>query len=56
MREIRIGRFTWESPVPPEVARRLMRILPLAKEQEMVEVPEEERPLDETLDLRCYAY
>jgi|GEM_PF-5796987 len=54
--EIRIGKFRWHNPVTPELARKIIAVIPLSKQELVVDVPPEDDPADEMLDLRCSSY
>ena len=51
------GKFIkWAEPVAVDLRKKILSILPIARPEEIVEIPLEERPEDETLDLRCKSY
>lgn len=53
MKETEIGRFIhWGAAVSMDVAKRLMTVLPLSRPEDLVEIPNEDCPEDETLSLR----
>lgn len=54
--DIRIGKFRWQNPVTPERARKILAVIPLSKQEEVVDLPPEEDPADEMLDLRLSSY
>ena len=54
--DIRIGTFRWQSPITPERARKILAVIPMSKQEEVVDLPPEEDPADEILDLRCSSY
>lgn len=52
-----LGRFVrFGTPIAIEAARKMIRFLPEAREEELVEFPNEDVPSLEALDERCAWY
>jgi hypothetical protein len=57
METAEIGKFIrWGEAVTVDIARKIMRLIPEAQQEEIVEIPNEDTPSEETLDLRCSSY
>lgn len=56
MDETKLGRFVRWTPVPVDMQRQLVQLLPESQPVELVEIPIAEIPSDDVLDLRCLSY
>jgi len=55
--ETQIGRFIrWGQTVTVDQAQKILRFLPLSREEELVEFDTERTPEDEELDIRITSY
>ncbi|MGQ0762933.1 MAG: hypothetical protein ACT4OT_13090 [Acidobacteriota bacterium] len=46
----------WGTPVTIDVKAKMLRELPLAQPESLVEIPVPERPTEEALEARCASY
>ncbi len=52
-----IGRFIkWGEGVTIDLVRKVMQLIPEGKPEKIVEIPNEDTPSEEALDLRCTYY
>jgi len=57
MKEADVGRFIrWGAAVSVDAAEKLIKFLPFSRPEEMVDIPNEDCPEDEALDLRCSSW
>jgi hypothetical protein len=52
-----IGRFIrWGESVTIDLVRKVMKLIPEGQPENLVEIPNEDTPSEEALDLRCSYY
>lgn len=48
--------LSWGTPVTIDAKARMLRELPIAQPENLVEIPVPERPTEEALEARCASY
>lgn len=57
IRELEIGKVVgWGQGVTVDLARKMITMLPISQPEKIVEIPNEDVPSDEVLDLRRTSY
>lgn len=57
MENIELGKFVrWGEAVTIDMARKIMRVLPISAPVEIVEIPDAESPSDDALNARVSSY
>lgn len=57
MRETEPGNFVrWDQPVEIDRQNKILRLIPEARPEDLVEIPNEDIPSLEILDKRCSSY
>lgn len=57
MKEADVGKFIrWGAAVTVDTAEKLLRILPISRPEDLVEIPNEDIPEDEALGLRVSSW
>jgi hypothetical protein len=52
-----LGKFVrWGEAVTIDMARKIMKVLPIAQPEELIDLPDDNRPSDEALKARVSSY
>lgn len=52
-----VGQFLkWGEAITIDVTKKMMKILPISQPEKLVEIPNEDGPAEDLLDLRCSSF